>query len=245
LIPPQEVAEVPGAGIEGVVEGKYVVVGSRAYVGERCRLANSLESYDKVAPGELTVVVGIDGSISGVIVLADQVRGDAVKVLAGIRAAGVARIVLASGDKRDVANAIGRALGVDEILCELSPAAKVEAIVSERGYGPVMMVGDGVNDAPALAAADVGVAMGAAGAAASSEAASVVVLVNRLEPIARAIGIAKRTRRIAFESIFIGLGLSIIGMFVASAGFIAPVWGALLQEGIDVAVILNALRALR
>ena len=245
LIPPQQVAEVPGAGIEGVVQGKYVVVGSRAYVDERCRLANPLESYDKVAPGELTVAVGIDGIISGVIVLADQVRGDAVEVLAGMRAAGVARIVLASGDKRDVANAIGRALGVDEIHCELSPAAKVEAIVSERDYGPVMMVGDGVNDAPALAAADVGVAMGAAGAAASSEAASVVVLVNRLEPIVRAIGIAKRTRHIAFESIFIGLGLSIIGMLVASAGFIAPVWGALLQEGIDVAVILNALRALR
>jgi heavy metal translocating P-type ATPase len=245
LIAPQEVVEVPGSGIEGMVGETHVVVGSRSYVEERCRIVSPVEFYGNVAPGELTVSVGLDRTISGVIVLADQVRSDAVEVLAGMRALGVERIVLASGDKRDVANAIGLALGVDEVLCELSPAAKVEAVLKERGRGPVMMVGDGVNDAPALAAADIGVAMGAAGAAPSSEAAAVIVLVDRLAPIVRAIGIAKRTRRIAFESIFIGLGLSIIGMFAASAGFIAPVWGALLQEGIDVAVILNALRALR
>ena len=139
----------------------------------------------------------------------------------------------------------GLALGVDEILYELTPSSKVQVIQAERSRGPVMMVGDGVNDAPALATADVGVAMGARGAAASSEAASVVILVDQLEPLGRALRIAKRTRRIALQSVFAGLGLSLGGMLLASLGWIAPVPGALLQEGIDVAVILNALRALR
>ena len=138
-----------------------------------------------------------------------------------------------------------QALGVDATLFELPAEAKAAVIARERQAGPVMMVGDGINDAPALAAADVGVAMGARGAAASSEAASVVVLVDRLEPLAHAVVIARRTRKIALESVFIGLGLSIVGMLIASTGVLPPVGGALLQEGIDVAVILNALRALR
>jgi heavy metal translocating P-type ATPase len=244
LVPPRDVTEVPGSGIEGMVAGTRVVLGSGPYVDERCQ-SNAVRLPGTIAPGELTVAVGLDGVVSGIIVLADQVRGDAEQVIAGMRAAGVERFVLASGDKRDVAMAIGGALGVDDTLFELSPGEKVEAISRERRHGLVMMVGDGVNDAPALAAADIGVAMGAAGSAASSEAASVVVLVDRLEPIGRALIIAKRTRRIALQSVLTGLGLSIAGMVIASAGLIAPVWGAILQEGIDVAVILNALRALR
>jgi P-type E1-E2 ATPase len=143
-----------------------------------------------------------------------------------------------------VAEAVARGLSIDAVRPELTPDQKVMVVLSERKNGPVMMVGDGINDAPALAAADVGVAMGAAGAAASAEAADVVLLVDQLDRIVPAIEIAQRSRTIALQSVFAGIGLSILGMMAAAAGHITPVQGALLQELIDVAVIVNALRAL-
>ena len=135
-------------------------------------------------------------------------------------------------------------LGIDAVRSELTPDQKVLVVLTERKNGPVMMVGDGVNDAPALAAADIGVAMGARGTAASAEAADVVLLVDHLDRLVPAIEIARRSRRIALESVFAGIGLSLLGMIAAAFGYITPVQGALLQEAIDVAVILNALRAL-
>jgi P-type E1-E2 ATPase len=136
-------------------------------------------------------------------------------------------------------------LSIDAIHSELTPEQKTKVVKSERKHGPVMMIGDGVNDAPALAAADVGLAMGARGAAASAEAADVVLLVDKLGRVAQALLIAQRSRAIALQSVYAGIGLSIAGMIVAAFGYLTPVQGALLQELIDVAVILNALRALR
>jgi len=136
-------------------------------------------------------------------------------------------------------------LGLDAIRAELTPDQKVLLVLSERKNGPVMMVGDGVNDAPALAAADIGIAMGARGAAASAEAADVVILVDHLDRLVPGIEVAQRSRRIALESVAAGIGLSVAGMIAAALGYLTPVQGALLQELIDVAVILNALRALR
>jgi P-type E1-E2 ATPase len=153
--------------------------------------------------------------------------------------------VLATGDRDDVTRFITSGLSLDLVRSELTPDQKVLVVLSERKNGPVMMVGDGVNDAPALAAADVGVAMGARGTAASAEAADVVLVVDRLDRILPAIKIAHRSRYIALESVFVGIGASVMAMIAASFGLLAPVQGVLLQELIDVVVIFNALRALR
>ena len=165
--------------------------------------------------------------------------------LAGVRRHGIGRILLATGDRRAVAEAVTDGLGLDAVRAELTPDQKVLLVLTERKNGPVMMVGDGVNDAPALAAADIGVAMGARGAAASAEAADVVLLVDDLGRLLCGLEVASRSRRIALESVVAGIGLSMAGMVAAALGYLTPVQGALLQEAIDVAVILNALRALR
>ena len=157
----------------------------------------------------------------------------------------IERIVLASGDRRAVAEAVIAGLPVDEVRADLTPDQKIQVVQTERQPSPVMMVGDGVNDAPALAAADLGVAMGAKGAAASAEAADIVLLVGRLDGVLSALQIARRSRQIALQNVYAGIGLSFVGMIAAALGYLAPVQGALVQEAIDVAIILNALRALR
>lgn len=150
-----------------------------------------------------------------------------------------------TGDRADAAETIAAALDLDGVLADRVPSDKVEAVAMEQRLHPTLMVGDGINDAPALAAADVGVAMGARGASASSEAADVVILVDRLDRVSDAVSIARRTRRIALQSIGAGMAMSGIAMIAAAFGWLAPVAGALTQEAIDVVVILNALRALR
>ena len=167
------------------------------------------------------------------------------RLLGELRALGIERIVLATGDRTEVARVIAYGLPIDLVRAELTPDQKVLAVLSERKNGPVMMIGDGVNDAPALAAADIGMAMGAKGAAASAEAADVVLLVDQLDRVLPAIRIARRARAIAIQSVVAGIGLSVAAMIAAALGFLPPVQGALFQEVIDVAVIFNALRALR
>lgn len=240
---PLDTRETPGEGIEGSIDGQKLIVGGRDFVAGKTSATAGLVA--EATPGAMTVSLGIDGTLAGIIVLQDNLRTDAETVLKDLRAAGVSRIVLASGDRTDIVEAIGQRLGLDRIAGELSPEGKVAVIRDEARSGTVMMVGDGVNDAPALAAADVGVAMGARGTAASSEAAGVVLLVDQLAPLAQAIVIARRTRTIALQSVVVGLGLSFAAMLAAAFGYLPPVQGALLQELIDVAVILNALRALR
>jgi P-type E1-E2 ATPase len=195
--------------------------------------------------GAAAIAVAIDGKVAGVLILADELRAGTQALLLSLRALGVERIVLASGDRRDVAEMVATGLAIDAVRSELDPDQKILVVLSERKHGPVMMIGDGVNDAPALAAADVGVAMGAKGAAASAEAADVVLLVDQLDRILPAVEIAQRSRFIALQSVYAGIGLSVAGMVAAAFGLISPVQGAVLQELIDVAVILNALRSLR
>ncbi|MGE3064912.1 MAG: heavy metal translocating P-type ATPase [Hyphomicrobiaceae bacterium] len=245
LLPPSNIAELPGKGIEGTVGGRRVAIGGDTYVRNRSTSGHALLHKLDDRDGVQSVAVAVDGAVAGVILLQDQLREDARATLDALRAAGIERIVLASGDMDHIAQTVGQSLGFDEILGDLTPEGKVIAVRREAATRPVMMVGDGVNDAPALATAEVGVALGARGAAASTEAASVVLLVDEIYPLATALNIARRTRTIALQSVFIGLGLSIAGMIVAAFGYLPPVQGALFQEAIDVAVILNALRALR
>jgi len=191
------------------------------------------------------VFVSVDGEAAGALVLDDPVRPDAAKTIRSLRRSGIQRIVMVTGDRRDVAETVGAVIGVDEVLAERSPSEKLDAVRSERGRAPTIMVGDGINDAPALALADVGVAMGARGATASSEAADVVLTVDRLDRVGEARSLAHRSRRIALESVVVGMAMSLGAMGLAAIGLLPAVWGAILQEGIDVVVILNALRALR
>ena len=196
------------------------------------------------APGAIAVAVAVDGRLAGILILADELRAGTELLLRNLRSRGIERIVLATGDRRDVAEMVARGLSIDAVRSELTPDQKTLLVLSERKNGPVLMIGDGVNDAPALAAADLGLAMGARGAAASAEAADIVLLVDQLDRVLPAVEIAQRSRFIALESVYAGIGLSVAGMVAAALGFITPVQGALLQEVIDVAVILNALRAL-
>jgi hypothetical protein len=161
-----------------------------------------------------------------------------------LRTAGLNRLVMLTGDRVEPAREVASVLGLDEIYAHQSPADKVAAVRAEREHADTVMVGDGVNDAPALAAATVGVAMGARGATASSEAADIVLTTDRLDRLADAIDIARWSRRIAVQSAVVGMALSLLAMGIAALGWLPPAAGALLQEGIDVAVILNALRAL-
>ena len=245
LAVPGDVVETAGEGLEGRVEGHHVVVGGYRFVSERVLgVGLALWRADRPA-GAAAVAVGIDGKFAGVLILADELRAGTRALLQSLRALGVERIVLATGDRHDVAELVARGLSIDALRSELTPDQKTLVVLSERKHGPVMMIGDGVNDAPALAAADLGVAMGAKGAAASAEAADVVLLVDQLDRILPAMEIARRSRFIALQSVYAGIGLSVAGMIAAALGFISPVQGAVLQELIDIAVILNALRSLR
>ncbi|WP_102108104.1 heavy metal translocating P-type ATPase [Oceaniglobus roseus] len=240
---PESVTEVPGDGVLGRVEGRDVVVGSAGFVAARLGLPDG--QLPRAGAGAVQVALGVDGRMAGHLVMSDPLRGDAAAMLDRLRRNGIARILLATGDRAEGAERVTEGLGLDAVRAGLSPDGKVLLVLTERKRGPVMMVGDGVNDAPALAAADVGVAMGARGAAASAEASDVVLLVDRIDRLCQGIEIALAARRIAVESVVAGIGLSVLAMLAAAAGYLTPVEGALLQEAIDVAVILNALRALR
>ncbi len=279
---PENVVERPGQGVDGLVGGRRVTVGSAAWLGERGIARGSGGAHvdgtggsgdvlgwgagsDSVRgeggwfgdvrgrastvvagarPGRAVVHVALDGREAGVVVMADRVRDDARAAVAALHAAGVRDVAMATGDRREVAEAVAASVGLDRVFAELAPEDKL-ALVRHARERPVVMVGDGVNDAPALALADVGVAMGTAGASASAEAADAVIVVDRLDRLAEAMRLSRRALRIARQSVIAGMGLSLAAMAVAATGHLPPLAGAILQEGIDVAVILNALRALR
>lgn len=244
---PQDAVEVQGEGVAGRVDGHQVRIGARAFAlgdGDPQDWAARVAHRAQLGSA-LAVFVSVDGAGAGAILIGDEIRADATRTIRALRGRGVDRIVMLTGDRADTANTIGNALALDEVMAERSAAQKVAAVAAEQARVATLMVGDGINDAPALAAASVGIAMGVRGASAASQAADVVILVDRIDRVADAIGIARRTRRIALQSMIAGMSLSGVAMVAAAFGWLTPVEGALTQEAIDVAVILNALRALR
>jgi heavy metal translocating P-type ATPase len=243
---PSTAHETMGSGLEGVIDGRTVRVGSHQMVcGSHKPEGWALRALRRAAwRSALSVFVAVEGQLIGVILLADELRRETARAVQSLRTAGVSRIIMVTGDRTDAAETIGAALDLDAVLAEREPADKVDAVTTEQRQSPTAMVGDGINDAPALAAASVGIAMGARGASASSEAADVIILVDRLDRVAEAFSIALRTRYIALQSILAGMALSGVAMGFAAVGLLPPIAGALTQEVIDVAVIVNALRAL-
>lgn len=246
LSAPSDVLEEAGAGLRGVVEGHQVALGSHAYASSNAAPAAWAQAflrkmdYDD-ATGSFVV---IDGVMAGALSFADRLRKDAPRAVRKLRQAGIRRIVVLTGDRLEAAQAVGAAVGADEVHARLHPPDKLALIERVPTQAPTIMVGDGVNDAPALAVADVGIAIGARGATVASDTADVVLLTDRLDRIAEALDIAHRTRGIAMQSIVAGMGLSLLAMLAAAMGHLPPLAGAILQEIIDVAVIINALRAI-
>ncbi|WP_182904968.1 heavy metal translocating P-type ATPase [Microbispora sp. H13382] len=243
LSAPREVTEEPGRGVTGMVDGQRVSVGKTGIPLEArpgwARAADNRAALDGAAVAWLTV----DGVLCGAILLLDPLRHDAPRTLRRLRSAGIDRLLMLTGDRAEPAREVAAVVGLDEVRAEQLPADKVAAVRAETSRAVTVMVGDGINDAPALSAADVGVAMGARGSTASSEAADVVLVTDRVDRLADAMEIAVRTRRIAVQSAAGGMAMSLVAMVAALLGWLPPAAGALLQEGIDVVVILNALRA--
>jgi soluble P-type ATPase len=244
LSAPVDVSEQAGRGVSGTVGGHRVDVGKlpEALTGaDWARRVINRASLDSAAVAWIVV----DGELSAAILLRDPLRRQAPRTIRRLRQAGLNRLVMLTGDRPEPAREVATVLGLDEVYAGQSPSDKVKAVRRERERAVTVMVGDGVNDAPALATATVGVAMGAHGSTASSAAADIVLTSDRLDRLADAMDTARWSRRIAVQSAVAGMSLSLLAMIVAALGWMPPAAGALLQEGIDVAVIVNALRALR
>ena len=244
------VKETAGQGIQGVVDGILVRVGRHKYVTEQ----NTNQTIGKsLAADEMATYVSFDGVLVGRIVLKDVPRDNAKSTIASLRALGVRTIAMLTGDGLQAATTIGKSVGIDSVHADLLPQDKL-AYVKKHNYNAAknkkdstvtMMVGDGVNDAPVLAAADIGVAVTDGTDTAASECAQVVIMNNNIAAVASAISVAKHTKHVMIQSVLLGIGLAIISMILAAFGFIPAVLGAMMQEVIDVISITWALTALR
>jgi heavy metal translocating P-type ATPase len=244
---PVNVSEKAGFGVEGTVEDTPVRLGNFAWIFDREEASTEQHQFRRrVMRDEGSVIfVALHGSLAGAFIFDDPIRPEAPRVLRVLKHLGISESVMLTGDNVAVAESVGAAIGVDRVLAGLTPEEKVQAVQQSRNERVTLMIGDGINDAPALAAADVGIAMGARGATSSSEAADVVIVVDRMDRLVEAVEIAQRSRSIAVQSMLFGMGLSFVAMGFATFGLLPPVVGAVLQEAIDAAAIINALRALR
>jgi heavy metal translocating P-type ATPase len=252
---PTSFHEKSGLGVEGYVNGEHILVGSSNYVESQSKtntnydtinrngdLLKTVTEFQKL--GRMVVLVNINGTNAGIIKFTDKIRDGVVNMIQNLRKEGIKETILLTGDSLDNAKSIANQTGVDNYKYDLLPEDKVNEVKKlKEKFNDIIMIGDGINDAPALATATVGIAMGAKGTAISAEAADVVLLVDDVTKVSNVIHIGKKTIKIAKQSIFVGIGLSFLLMIFASFGLILPSVGALLQEALDIAVILNALRA--
>ena len=253
------VKETAGQGIQGVVDGILVRVGRRKYVTEKYadQTVGTVETVGAVgktlAADEMATYVSFDGVLAGRIVLKDVPRNNTKATIASLRALGVQSVAMLTGDGLQAATTIGKSVGIDTIHANLLPQDKLahvkkhnlDAAKNGKNSTVTMMVGDGVNDAPVLAAADIGVAVTDGTDTAASECAQVVIMNNDIASVANAVSVAKHTKRVMIQSVLLGIGLAVVSMIFAAFGFIPTVLGAMMQEIIDVVSIMWALTALR
>ena len=240
---PETFEQLPGRGAKATVEGRRVLVGNSALLGE----SNVAHQAAVGEDGRTPVHVAVDGHFAGVIFIADTLRPGAAEALAELKATGIKRIVMLTGDNAATAEAIARKLGIDEVHSDLMPEDKVSAIAELQRQGHrVAMVGDGVNDAPALAKADVGIAMGGGGTQAALEAADIALMTDDLGKIAAARAIARRAYRTVQENLFVGVGVvHVLGITAALLGWIGPIEAAIIHLGPDVLVFINSVKLLK
>jgi len=247
LLIPESVREIPGAGVEGKIGTDYIMVGAPSLFEKMgSDIFNNVGVInDQIKPeGRMVAFVSINGKLSGAIVFGDEIRPDVVSMMQKLATIGIKKTVLLTGDVKDNAKNIAIQSGITDYKAELVPEEKViEVKKLRREFENVMMVGDGINDAPALAASTVGIAMGAKGTAISAEAADIVFLEDMVSKVVNTIEIGRRTISVAKQSIFVGLGCSFFFMIIAMLGYLPPAIGAVLQEILDISVIINALRA--
>lgn len=244
FLPARDVTESPGRGVSGDVGGNRVAVGSRGFSAQQIDADARAQFLAEPVLDGLNAYVVVNGRIAATVAYADALRNGVAGVLARMKSLGIVRILLLSGDADRNARTLATSLGITEVRGDLRPEDKVATVRALVAGGlRVLMIGDGTNDAPALSAATIGIALAGHGGGVSAEAADVVLLVDDLTRVVEALIISRRTMRIARQSVWAGIGLSGIAMGVAALGHITPIAGALLQEAIDVGVILNALRA--
>ena len=240
LLAAQDAREIATNGVIATVQGHRVAVGKPAFIAS----LGARPARVDLESGQTAAYASIDGEFAGALVLADTPRPEARDTLAWLSSHGIERQVMLTGDVADSARLVAGVVGIEEVHAELLPGGKVQ-LLDAFTPRPLMMVGDGVNDAPALATADVGIAMGSRGSTAAGQAADAVILRDSLAPVAEAVAISRFTYRVALSAIWIGVALSVGLMLVATTGVIPAVLGALLQEVVDLVVIIYALRTLR
>jgi heavy metal translocating P-type ATPase len=233
----KNVKETTGQGLIASFKGDQLVLGRADFVK-----SHKIKLPEKTSNTKTTVYIAIDGKLAGIIYLSDHLRSEAKNTISQIRQLGILKTVMITGDNKDVADSIAKSVGIKTVYAETLPGEKLHALedIKQR---PAVFVGDGVNDAPVLTGSDVGIALGAKGSTAASESADLVIMEDDLSRVAASVYIAKRTFAIAKQSILVGIGLSVILMIIFATGKFPPIYGAVIQELVDVVVIFNALRA--